>query len=113
MIDNTARLDTEGFYRPDPSYLPTIEEHINALKANHETAMAMDADDFVVRNLADQADAFTHVATSMRDKLDALPAAERAEVEQASAVLRKVRASRDLAGGRTLLPLTVKDQGRP
>jgi integrase len=98
-----------GFYRPDPSYLPAIEEHINALKADRETALAMDADDFVVRNLADQAGAFSQVAVSMRDKLNSLPEAERAEVEAASAILRKVRAGRDLAAGRTLLPLSVTD----
>jgi hypothetical protein len=106
-----------GFYRPDPSYLPAIAEHINALKADRETALAMNADDFVVRNLADQATAYAQVADTMRDKLQTLPAAERAEVEHASTVLRKMRAGRhqhsnlvgDLVGDRTLLPLTVKD----
>jgi hypothetical protein len=95
-----------GFYRPDPSYLPAIEEHINALKADRETAAAMGADGFVVRNLDDQAAAFTDVATAMRDRLAALPDAERAEVEQASATLRKLRAGRT----HKLLPLTVADQ---
>lgn len=95
-----------GFYRPDPSYLPAIESHINALKADRETALAMDADDFVVRNLTDQAEAFTAIAASMRDRLRALPASERAEVEQASALLRKLRASTS----HPLLPLTVKDR---
>lgn len=99
-----------GFYRPDPSYLPAIEEHINALKSDRETAAAMDADDFVIRNLTDQADAFTHVAASMREKLHSLPEDERAEVEHASTVLRKVRAGRDVSQGRPLLPLTVKDK---
>jgi len=97
-----------GFYRPDPSYLPVIEEHVNALRADRETALAMDVDDFVVRNLADQAAAFAEIAASMRQRLQALPDAERAEVEQASSVLRKMRASRDLSDGHTLLPLTVK-----
>ena len=32
-----------GFYRPDPSYLPTLEEHIASLRADRETARAMDA----------------------------------------------------------------------
>ncbi len=81
-----------GFYRPDPSYLPAMEDHIRALKAERETAMAADADEFVVRNLADQADAYNHVAAAMRDKLAALPDAERAEVEAASSALRKLRA---------------------
>ncbi len=31
-----------GFNRPDPSYLLAIEEHINSLKADRETAHAMD-----------------------------------------------------------------------
>ena len=30
-------------YRPDPSYLPAIEEHIASLRADFETARAMDA----------------------------------------------------------------------
>jgi len=47
-----------GFYRPDPSYLPAIEQHVNDLRADLETARAMDADDFVVRNLTDQIAAF-------------------------------------------------------
>ena len=100
-----------GFYRPDPSYLPAIEEHINGLRADRETALALDAADFVTRNLADQADAFGQVAAAMRDRLTALPEDERVEVEQASAVLRKLRAGHhhhDRA--RTLLTLTVKDQ---
>lgn len=92
-----------GFYRPDPSYLPAIEDHINALKADTETARALDVDDFVLRNLTDQADAFSHVATAMRDRLHDLDDNDRAEIERASAVLRKMR-----GGGRhQLLPLTV------
>lgn len=92
-----------GFYRPDPSYLPAIEEHVNDLWADRETAKAMDADDFVVRNLVDQITAFTNVADTMRDRLSSLPQDEREEIEEASAVLRKVRATRD----HKLLPLTV------
>ncbi|MHA6631132.1 tyrosine-type recombinase/integrase [Pseudonocardia sichuanensis] len=99
-----------GFYRPDPSYLPAIEEHINALRADRETALALDADGFVTRNLADQADAFGHVAAAMRDRLAALPDDERAEAQQASTVLRKLRAGQRTGLTRTLLPLTVKDQ---
>ncbi|MEU9599900.1 tyrosine-type recombinase/integrase [Streptomyces sp. NPDC048109] len=92
-----------GFYRPDPSYLPAIEEHVNDLRADCESAKAMDADDFVVRNLTDQITAFTTVADTMRDRLSKLPTDEREEIEEASAVLRKVRATRD----HKLLPLTV------
>lgn len=98
-----------GFYRPDPSYLPAIEEHVNDLRADRETAKAMDADDFVVRNLTDQITAFTNVADTMRDRLRRLPQDEREEIEEASGVLRKVRATRD----HKLLPLTVIGKETP
>jgi integrase len=92
-----------GFYRPDPSYLPALEDHIRSLKADKETAEAMDVDDFVVRNLNDQITAFREVLTSMREGLQKLPPDERQRVEEASTVLRKVRA----VDGRTVLPLSV------
>jgi integrase len=96
-----------GFYRPDPSYLPAIEEHVNALRADKETAVAMEADEFVVRNLDDQAAAFGQVTHAMRDRLAELPDDERAEVEAASTLLRKLRAGR-APEGRRLIPLTVE-----
>ena len=92
-----------GFYRPDPSYLAAIEDHITTLKADRETAEAMDADEFVIRNLTDQINAFKEVITTMRTHLDRLPAEDRAAIDEASTVLRKSRAMRDHA----LLPLTV------
>ncbi|MFF0062705.1 tyrosine-type recombinase/integrase [Streptomyces sp. NPDC005279] len=98
-----------GFYRPDPSYLPAIEEHVNSLRADRETAQAMEADDFVVRNLSDQVTAFTKVADRMRDRLKNLPEDEREEIEEASMILRKVRATRD----HKLLPLAVVRKESP
>ena len=32
-----------GFYRPDPSYLPALEQHIASLRADRETALAIGA----------------------------------------------------------------------
>ena len=58
-----------SFCRLDPSYLPVIEEHINPLRAGKETAAAMDAEELVVSNLADQASAFGAIAQSLRDCL--------------------------------------------
>ena len=63
----------------------------------------MDADEFVIRNLTDQINAFKEVITTMRTHLDRLPAEDRAAIDEASTVLRKSRAMRDHA----LLPLTV------
>ena len=31
-----------GFYRPDPSFIPAIEEHLNTLRSDREIARAMD-----------------------------------------------------------------------
>jgi hypothetical protein len=90
-----------GFYRPDPSYLLAIEEHINSLRADRETAAALGADEFVTRNLTDQITAFQQVLTTMREALTAMDADQRKEVEEASTVLRKARATH----GRPTLPL--------
>ncbi|WP_346101364.1 tyrosine-type recombinase/integrase [Nonomuraea maheshkhaliensis] len=95
-----------GFYRPDPSYLLAIEEHLNSLRADRETAIALEVDDFVVRNLTDQITAFQQVADTMRETLARLSADERSEVEEASKVLRRSRAAR----GRSL-PIVEVTQG--
>jgi hypothetical protein len=55
----------------------------------------------VTANLAAQIDAFTTVSDTMRNRLSELGSDERAEVEQASRLLRRARAGRRL-------PLTVK-----
>ena len=89
-----------GFYRPDPSYLPALQEHIASLRADLETARAISAADYVTANLAAQIDAFTTVSDTMRNRLSELGSDERAEVEQASRLLRRARAGRRL-------PLTV------
>ncbi|MDT2006899.1 site-specific integrase [Rhodococcus opacus] len=91
------------FYRPDPSYLPVIEDHIRTLKAERETAEALDAAAWVTGNMNDEIDAYKRVAANMKRKMEELTADERAEIEEASKILRKTRA----ANGRTLFPLTV------
>ncbi len=46
------------FYRPDPSYLPAIEQHINDLRADRETAGAMDAAGFVITAMSQEIAAY-------------------------------------------------------
>jgi integrase len=82
-----------GFYRPDPSFLPAIEDHVRALKADLETAQALGAAAFVIRNLRDQIGSFQTVTTRIRDMLAAMPEGESHQIEEASTVLRKIRAS--------------------
>lgn len=85
-----------GFYRPDPSYLPAIEQHTTRLRADRETARAVGAADYVTANLTAEIDAFTRVAEQMRRNLSDLDPEERDEVEQASQLLRRARAARQL-----------------
>jgi hypothetical protein len=89
-----------GFYRPDPSYLPALEQHVADLRADRETARAIGAADYVLANLTAEIDAFARVAEQMQHRLADLASDERAEVEQASRLLRRARAGRRL-------PLTV------
>jgi len=83
-----------GFYRPDPSYLPAMEDHVARLRADRETARAIGAADYVVTNLTAEIDAFGRVAERMRHSLGQLDPDEAAEVEEASRLLRRARAAR-------------------
>ena len=85
-----------GFYRPDPSYLPALEQHIASLRADRETALAIGAADYVAASMAAEIGAFTAVADTMRRRLSELDPAQRAEVEEASRTLRRARAARTL-----------------
>jgi hypothetical protein len=96
-----------GFYRPDPSYLPALEEHIHSLKADRETARAMGAADYVITNMSTEIDAFTRVVDTMRRRLAELEPEQRADVEESSRILRRARAARRLP----LIATSAKDAG--
>jgi integrase len=85
-----------GFYRPDPSYLPAIEAHVASLRADRETALAMDAADYVIANMTAEIDAFCRVAQQMRRRLADLDPGERAEIEASARILRRARAARTI-----------------
>jgi integrase len=85
-----------GFYRPDPSYLPALEQHIAGLRADRETAHAIGVATYVIDNLTAEIDAFTRVAEQMRRRLAELTPDEREKVEHASKLLRRARAARQL-----------------
>ncbi|MFE7766150.1 tyrosine-type recombinase/integrase [Streptomyces sp. NPDC057438] len=91
-----------AFYRPDPSFLPAVEDHIRALKADREMARALGTAEFVVRNFSDQIDSFQNVVTSLHRQIELMPEDDRRHLEEASAVPRKVRAS---APAPVLLPV--------
>lgn len=69
----------------------------------------MGAAEFVIRNLTEQIDSYREVITNMRAKLAELPADERAEIEEASAIMRKARAG----SGHLKLPITPVRRPEP
>ncbi|MDF3142846.1 MULTISPECIES: tyrosine-type recombinase/integrase [unclassified Streptomyces] len=81
------------FYRPDPSYLPALEQQVAELRADKEAALAMGAADWVIRNFDDQIAGYNKSLTQMRHTLEALPEHERTAVEEAARELRKARSA--------------------
>lgn len=92
------------FYRPDPSFLPAIEEQLVKLRVEREHALTVDAAEWVIRNYDDQIGSFKRVAEAMRELIEGLPDEQRDALDEAAAVLRKTRAAR------TYLPLTIIDR---
>ncbi|MGI8416203.1 MAG: tyrosine-type recombinase/integrase [Nakamurella sp.] len=82
-----------SYYRPDPSFLPAIAEHITELRADRELATATDAAAWVIGNIDDQLAAFTTVHDRLTTDLQAMPDDTRQAVEDAGRELRKARAA--------------------
>ncbi|MGY1503697.1 hypothetical protein ACW4TU_45290 (plasmid) [Streptomyces sp. QTS52] len=81
------------FYRPDPSYLPALEQQVAELRADKEAALAMGAADWVIRNFDDQIAGYGKSLDQMQHTLQALPERERTAVEEAARELRKARSA--------------------
>ena len=95
-------------FLPSRPLLPPSDRSAHHLAQNDpRKSTGTDTDDFVVRNLTDQIEAFDRVRTNMREQLEDLSSDQRHEIEDASAVLRKSRASRSLA----LTPLNITPIG--
>ncbi|MDQ3357360.1 MAG: site-specific integrase [Actinomycetota bacterium] len=80
-----------GFYRPDPSYLASIEQQQAQLRADRAVARAGDVARWVLDNLDEQIASYERIADTMRRQLVAMPAPERQAVESACTDLRKAR----------------------
>lgn len=79
-------------YRPDPSHLPAIEDQVRALNASLETARAIGAARYAIAGIEGEIAGYAKVIAAMRDGMDAMTEAERREVEEASKILRRLRA---------------------
>lgn len=90
-------------YRPDPSYLPAIEEHLKQLRASLTmVAMAGTAAPWVLEAQREEIASYDLIVRRLRERLAALPDDERDAIGDAGVALRRARANRPL------IPLTVK-----
>ncbi|MEB0000578.1 site-specific integrase [Cryobacterium sp. RTS3] len=91
-----------SMYRPDPSFLPGMQEHVTQLRATLAMVeMAGSAAPWVLQSMREEIVGYDEIMQAMRARIEALTAEERNAVEDASAALRKVRAQRPM------IPLTV------
>lgn len=89
-------------YRPDPSFLPGIQEHVTQLRATIAMVeMAGTAAPWVLQSMREEIAGYDEIMRAMRKQIAALPAEEQEAVSDASAALRKVRAQRPM------IPLTI------
>lgn len=85
-------------YRPDPSHLLSIEDQVGSLRANLETARAMGAADYTIKGLEGEIADYQNVITKMKARLETAPDEERHEIEEASKLLRRLRAGSAVSG---------------
>jgi len=72
-----------GFYRADPFFIPAIQDHFQAVRADREVATAMGVDDFVLRTSPTRSPPYQNVLDSMQTTLAGYDDDQGAEVEQA------------------------------
>jgi len=85
-------------YNPDPSHLPAIEDQVRALKASLETARAIGSAHYTIAGIEGEITDYEKVIATMKTGMDAMPEAERREVEEASKILRRLRAGATAPG---------------
>ncbi|MGF1431114.1 tyrosine-type recombinase/integrase [Kitasatospora sp. LaBMicrA B282] len=91
-------------YRPDPSHLPAIEEQVRSLMAKLEIAKAMEVADWTIKGMEAELAAYEAVVGAIREKMADMDDEERRELEEASKVMRRLKAG-GLRGGPVDLPM--------
>lgn len=87
-------------YRPDPSYLPALEQHLVDLRANLSIVETTGtAADWVTFEMRQEIDSFAAIVRSIRAQVEALDHDKRDALNDASVALRRLR------GHRPLLPV--------
>jgi len=92
-----------SFYRPDPSYIPAIEEHLVSLRMSlHMVELAGFAAPWVIQEQREEITAYDEMLAGMKQQIEAMSEEDQNALEDASVAMRKLRASRPL------LPLSVR-----
>ncbi|MGW3699516.1 tyrosine-type recombinase/integrase [Streptomyces sp. NPDC005149] len=94
-------------YRPDPSHLPAIEDQVRTLKANLEVARMMGTAAWTIKGMEAEIGGYLDVIEKMKATMKSMPDDERREVEEASRVLRRLRAGASASAGPVALPMPV------
>jgi len=95
LIDNTHRLDTEDHFRTDVSYLPDLTAYLDDLLRNRERVLAATEIDQWARTEAvpsqEEITRIRQLITRIENGLDHLTDAEREQISQAVAIVRRHR----------------------
>jgi hypothetical protein len=89
-------------FESDPSYLPELRAHADDLRREREVMLTAGAADWVSDGVTRQLDVIAGHIRTHEERLESLPDAERALIQDASATIRKARQSVPVAFGRRL-----------
>ena len=98
MIDNTHRLDTEDHFRTNVAFLPDLQAHLqDLLRTRERLAAAISGVDEWARADATPAEEeiarIRHLIAQIKGDIAGLDDAERAQIDEAVAVVRRHRAA--------------------
>ena len=96
MINNTHRLDTEDHFRTDVSYLPDLQAYLDDLLRSRERLLAAtELDQWAKADAMPSQEEITRIRrliARIKTGMDELTSAERDQIDQAVATVRRHRA---------------------
>lgn len=102
-----ARFQCGGctFFRSDPSHLPDLNAHLERMKEDLAWQIAQNLRPSLITDTKNEIEAFTGLIQAQESRLANLPSSERKSLAEASAVLRRVRASVPTAVEKPFIPV--------
>lgn len=102
-----ARFQCGGctFFRSDPSHLPDLKAHLERMKEDLAWQIAQNLRPSLISDTRNEIDAFTTLIQAQESRLADLPGSEKESLAEASAVLRRLRASVPTAVEKPFIPV--------